>query len=88
MNPPIVSTIGWHGGLQNTVADTLDANILAAHADGDQLRLVDLYTRAADQAQDTDAEAFFLTYAHVFALELGHPSQPTLKSRLRAMGRE
>jgi hypothetical protein len=41
-----------------------------------------------DLAEDVDTECFFLTYAHIFALELNHPSQANLRARLVAYGRE
>lgn len=66
----------------------LDDQILAAHAENDRAALVDLYAQAADQASDDDARAFFLTYAHVYALELGHPRQGALFTSLRGLGRE
>ncbi|MDG1294116.1 MAG: hypothetical protein P8P24_02375 [Planktomarina sp.] len=66
----------------------LDALILKAHARDDRTALVALYTQAADLAGDVDRECFFLTYAHIYALELGHPSQEGLRARLLAFGRE
>ena len=66
----------------------LDAALLAAHAAGDGPALVGLYTRAANAAATPEAEAFYLTHAHVFALELGHPDAPALRARLVAAGRE
>jgi hypothetical protein len=39
-------------------------------------------------AEDQDVECFFLTYAHIFSLELGYPCQIPLQARLRAYGRE
>ena len=65
----------------------LNTRLLAAHDAGDNDTLVTLYTAAADQSRDIDAECFFLTHAYVFALELGHPDTPTLKSRLKHHGR-
>jgi len=66
----------------------LDALILSAHARDDRTALVRLYTQAADLASDVDRECFFLTYAHIFALELDHPSRESLCARLSAFGRE
>jgi hypothetical protein len=66
----------------------LDDLILTAHAEDDRAALVTLYSRAADLAEDVDTECFFLTYAHIFALELNHPSQANLRARLVAYGRE
>lgn len=69
----------------------LDAALLAAHASGDYAALVDLYTKAADEAEtsgDIDAACFFLTHAYVFALEAGSPVAKVLHARLVAHGRE
>lgn len=66
----------------------LDAALLAAHASGDLEALVTLYTRAADAASDSQAAAFYLTHAHVFAMELGHADAPALRQRLIDQGRE
>lgn len=66
----------------------LDARLLAAHARDDKPELIRLYRVAADHASDVDAEAFYLTYAYIFALELGHPDAPVLHARLKALGRE
>lgn len=68
--------------------DTLDAQLLAAHAARDTAALVDLYRRAAQEAGDMQAQAFYLTHAHVFALELGHPQTDALRAELIALGRE
>ena len=65
----------------------LNAALLAAHEVNDKAALVELYTRAADAADDTDASCFFLTHAYVFALELGHPQAPQLHDRLAQHGR-
>ena len=91
MSRPIVITIGWRAKLQPIVAKrdgALDALILKAHARDDRIALVTLYTQAADLARDVDRECFFLTYAHIYALELGHPSRESLHTRLSALGRE
>jgi hypothetical protein len=66
----------------------LNARLLTAHESGDTVALVGLYTEAADTAHNPDAAGFYLTHAYVFALELGHPSAPTLRQRLVADGRE
>ena len=69
----------------------LDAKLLAAHAAGDAVRLVALYTEAADgrEAQnDIDAACFYLTHAYVFALEAGLPEAARLNERLAAHGRD
>lgn len=66
----------------------LHARLLAAHAEGDHRALVDLYTEAADQAENADAAGFYLTHAYVFALEQNHPAAESLRARLVADGRE
>lgn len=66
----------------------LDARLLTAHATGDPARLSQLYTEAADVAPTEDAEGFYLTHAHIFALEAGLKTAPELRARLIAMGRE
>lgn len=66
----------------------LNTEILAAHAKSNYFLLIDLYTKAANSADNQDAECFFLTFAYVFALELGHPHQFKLQARLKAYGRE
>ena len=66
----------------------LNARILAAHAADDRAALVSLYAQAADAAQSEDAEAFFLTYAYIYGLEMNHALTATLHARLVAMGRE
>ena len=69
----------------------LDAALIAAHATGDQPRLVALYTAAADAAEasgETDACCFYLTQAYVFALASGAPGAGRLHARLLAQGRE
>jgi len=66
----------------------LDTRLLAAHAAGDIAGLVRLYQAAADTAPDVNARGFYLTHAHIFALELGHPDTETLRAQLIDMGRE
>lgn len=66
----------------------LEARLLAAHADDDRAALVTLYTEAANQMEDEDAAAFYLTHAYVYALELGAPQVGALRDRLIEMGRE
>lgn len=66
----------------------LQARLLTAHATGDGVALVALYTEAADRAVTEEAAGFFLTHAYVHALELGHGNALALKARLVAMGRE
>ena len=66
----------------------LDKAILAAHAAGDNAALVTLYTEAAEATPDQGKAAFFLTHAHVFALETNHPATDDLRAALIAAGRE
>lgn len=66
----------------------LDAALLAAHRTDDKAALVTLYQQAAAQANAAEAEAFYLTHAHVFALEINHPDQHRLRARLIDTGRE
>ena len=68
--------------------DALNAQMLAAHAQGDIPALIRLYTLAADQANDLSAACFYLTHAYVFALEAGAVEAANLHARLKAHGRE
>jgi hypothetical protein len=70
------------------VSDTLDAALQAAHTAGDAAALVDLYTQAAQSTQDENRAAFYLTHAHVFALEIDHPEVGNLRAALVKAGRE
>ena len=66
----------------------LDSDLLAAHASGDARALVTLYQQAATKANAPEQAAFYLTHAHVFAMESDHPDAPALRAQLVAMGRE
>ena len=66
----------------------LDAALLAAQAEDDAAALGTLYQQAADAAEDVEGAAFYLTHAHVFAMEINHPDQHALRARLVEMGRE
>ena len=66
----------------------LNDDIIKAHNEGDNWKLISLYTQASNSANSTDLESFFLTQAYVLALEQNHPAQRQLKSRLVAFGRE
>ncbi len=66
----------------------LETRLLAAHAAGDTMAQVALYTEAADTAATQNAAGFFLTQAYIYALELGHEDIATLRARLVDMGRE
>jgi hypothetical protein len=68
------------------MSDLNDA-ILDAHARDDGRALVALYTRAADETNDIDTACFFLTYAYIYALELGLANEVSLYARLDAHGR-
>lgn len=67
---------------------SLQSRLLEAHAAGDAPALARLYTEAADAAPSEDAKGFYLTHAHVFALEAGLPETSALRQRLINMGRE
>ncbi len=69
----------------------LDAALIEAHEEGDDARLVSLYTQAADAAEaggDIGACCFYLTQAYVFALARGARQADSLHARLLAHGRE
>ncbi|MEO0400948.1 MAG: hypothetical protein AAF214_01080 [Pseudomonadota bacterium] len=66
----------------------LDARLLAAHTAQDTRALVDLYQEAAAIAPTEEARGFYLTHAHVFALEMGHPDVSPLRAALIELGRE
>ena len=66
---------------------SLQDRLLDAHAQGDQMALVALYTEAADSTDAVDAACFYLTHAYIFALELGDPASETLFARLKVHGR-
>lgn len=67
---------------------TLEARLLAAHDRGDGAAMVALYLDAANAAPTENEQAFFLTQAHVFAMETDHPLAADLRARLVRMGRE
>ena len=66
----------------------LNAAILAAHTSNDRAALIGYYTDAADGANEEDAACFFLTYAYIYALELGDMRAAALHQRLVDAGRE
>jgi hypothetical protein len=66
----------------------LDARLLAAHSGNDTPALVALYRQAAIDTPHAEARGFYLTHAHVFALELGHPDVGRIRAELIEMGRE
>lgn len=66
----------------------LERRLLDAHANGNRAGLVALYMEAADRAATVDERAFFLTQAHVFAMETAHPDAAKLRTALVRMGRE
>ncbi|MQY43862.1 hypothetical protein GG681_14545 [Epibacterium sp. SM1969] len=71
-------------------SDTLDTQLLQAHADNDVPALMRLYHEAFKQAearQDHDAACFYLTHAFVFALEYGAPEADELNRQLVERGR-
>lgn len=65
----------------------LNQKILNAHDADARKDLVDLYKQAANQADTTDAECFFLTQAYIFGLETRHKAVPDLHNRLASYGR-
>jgi hypothetical protein len=67
--------------------DQLDQTLLRAHETRDGTALAHLYTHAADHSPNTDEQAFFLTQAYIFALEVGDPTAQALETRLRHLGR-
>ncbi len=69
-------------------ADDLNARLLAAHEAGDSLALIGLYTEASDSAATSQAKAFFLTHAYVYALERGDRRAIDLKAALADLGAE
>lgn len=66
---------------------SLDARLLEAHERDDKPALVALYTEAADATSEEDAQAFYLTHAYVFALDIGSPEALSLRQRLQQLGR-
>ena len=66
----------------------LHEKILTAHKIKDQEKLVFLYTVAADLEEDTNTKCYYLTYAHIYALEMGLSATKILSKRLRDYGRE
>ena len=66
----------------------LAARLLAAHDADDRRALIGLYAEAADATDDETARGFYLTHAHVFAMELGDPRAADLRAALVRMGRE
>lgn len=76
----------------STASETeLDAALLAAHSEGDLVRLVTLYSEAAlasDRAGDPAGAAFYRTHAYVFALQAGDRRAAELHTALKAAGRD
>ena len=70
------------------MSESLDDALIAAHTVGDSYGLVALYLEAAKGTADPDRVAFYLTHAHIFALETGHPDAARLRDILVAQGRE
>ena len=66
----------------------LHEKILTAHKIKDQEMLVFCYTVAADLEEDIDARCYYLTCAHIYALEIGLPYAKIISKRLRDYGRE
>ncbi|MEM8655545.1 MAG: hypothetical protein AAGF36_12440 [Pseudomonadota bacterium] len=68
--------------------NTLAQRLRAAYTADNRAALVALYQEAARHAPNEDERAFFLTQAHVFALEIAHPDTADLRAELVRMGRE
>lgn len=69
---------------QNAYA-ALQQRMLDAHERNDKALLVQLYTQAADIAEnhtDVDATKFYLTQAYIFALDTGSDDHGALLKRL------
>lgn len=68
---------------------TLDHRLAAAHAANDRPALVGFYQEAAAQyPPGSQAHAFFLTHAYVFALECGDGRAAALRHALAELGAE
>ncbi len=65
----------------------LEARLLDAHMQSNKRALVSFYVEAAQQASTPDAAGFFLTQAHVYALETAHDDCSVLNDRFVALGR-
>ena len=74
--------------MDDLAGDALHHAIMRAHAADDRAGLVQLYTRAATASDDINAKCFYLTYAYIYALELGHESAGRLQHELKQYGRE
>ncbi|NSY39342.1 hypothetical protein [Leisingera sp. ANG59] len=74
----------------NQALTELNQELLAAHEQGDLVKLVALYKQAGElmeQQGDLNAACFYLTHAFVFALEAGSPEAPLLNALLVERGR-
>ena len=77
--------------MQRDDARNLDARLLAAHAAGERVALIALYTEAGEAAEADgriDGACFYFTHAYIFALEAGDDAAAPLHARLCAHGRE
>jgi hypothetical protein len=71
-------------------SESLDRQLLEAHARADTESLIRLYVEASEHAearQQEEAAGFYLTHAFVFALEAGVPEAADLNRRLAEQGR-
>lgn len=66
----------------------LDSDLIAAHERNDKPALVSLYKAAAAQAENTNARAFYLTHAYVFALDGGLADAVEIRDELGTLGRD
>lgn len=71
--------------------DRLNAEVLQAHSEGDNVTLVKVYKMLGEDelAKGRELEgAFLLTQAYVYALEVGLPDAHEIHKILAACGRE
>lgn len=71
--------------------DRLNAEVLQAHAKGDNAALVQIYKNLGEEELVKGQElegAFLLTQAYVYALEAGLPIAKEIHKLLAAYGRE
>ena len=77
--------------MTNTASSDLAEQINLAHARHDLTALVRLYSKAAEisrAAGDIDKASFLLTYAWIYALDVGSAEADGLRQQLIALGRD
>jgi len=73
----------------NTVTrDELDAALIAAYTDQDNIEIARLYGAAGDASVSVDEACFFWTQAYVFALEAGIDKAQDYRAKLVKHKRE